>query len=365
MKAFGLVFAAVLACAGIVPGMQAMGVAHGQVATQSLDVLHWWTSASERRAADQLGALLEPVGVHWSDFAIAGGGGMAAVKVLKSRVLMGDPPDVAQLIGSTLTDWADSGLVRPLNSVATRHKWAQTLFPTVLGLVSYQGDVIAAPLGIHRINTLLYNRRVFDRLQLKAPATWAEYGLVSRKLRAAGIKPLAWSDEAWQIATVFESLLLGESGPALYQSMMVARKRAAWMHPQVARALQRLRWLRATSGSLPVERTWTHAARELLGETSAMMIMGDWASGELKAWGASPQTDFGCGGTRYRQHAPLQRGHLGHAGQCPPPRKCAGKDGRSPGGHAGPAGLQPHQGFGARAPRSVAQCRPCPGRVRA
>ena len=43
-------------------------------------------------------------GVRWKDVAVPGGGGMAAVKVLKSRVLMGDPPDVAQLIGTALTD---------------------------------------------------------------------------------------------------------------------------------------------------------------------------------------------------------------------------------------------------------------------
>jgi len=134
-----------------------------------MDVLHWWTSASERKAADQLALQLAQAGVQWKDAAIPGGGGMAAVKVLKSRVLMGDPPDVAQLIGTTLTDWADIGLVMPLNAVAQRQRWSQVLFPTVLELVTYKGDVIAAPLGIHRINTLLYNRKVFGKLGLTPP----------------------------------------------------------------------------------------------------------------------------------------------------------------------------------------------------
>lgn len=139
------------------------------VNAQPVDVLHWLTSASERRAANQLSAILAANGVQWRDAAIPGGGGMAAVKVLKSRVLMGDAPDVAQLIGTTLTEWADVGLVLSLNAVATRQRWAQTLFPTVMDLVSYNGTVIAAPLGIHRINTLLYNRRVFARIGLPPP----------------------------------------------------------------------------------------------------------------------------------------------------------------------------------------------------
>ncbi|MDR7307247.1 ABC transporter substrate-binding protein [Rhodoferax saidenbachensis] len=267
---------------------------HAQSPSVPLDVLHWWTSASERRAADQLSAHLATAGVQWKDAAIPGGGGMAAVKVLKSRVLLGDPPDVAQLIGTTLTDWADIGLVMPLNAVAQRQRWSQVLFPTVLDLITYKGDVIAAPLGIQRINTLLYNRKVFNKLGLTPPRTWAEFEIIARKLQAQGVRPLAWSDEPWQMATVFETLLLGDAGPALYRELIVQRKSSAWMDPRVERALQRLRWLRTLASDAPVERAWTESARELLADNAGMMIMGDWAKGELMAWGASPSRDFGC-----------------------------------------------------------------------
>ncbi|WP_342620158.1 ABC transporter substrate-binding protein [Rhodoferax sp. GW822-FHT02A01] len=260
----------------------------------SVDVLHWWTSSSERRAADQLASQLALAGVQWKDAAIPGGGGMAAVKVLKSRVLMGDPPDVAQLIGTTLTDWADIKLVLPLNGVAQRQRWQSVLFPTVLDLVTYKGDVIAAPLGIHRINTLLYNRRLFAHIGLAPPRTWAQFEVAAQKLQQAGIRPLAWSDEPWQIATVFETVLLGEAGPTLYQDLIVRRHSAAWLDPRVERALQRLRWLRNLAGENPQERVWTEGARELMNDTTGMMIMGDWAKGELMAWGANPARDFGC-----------------------------------------------------------------------
>nr|WP_315187739.1 extracellular solute-binding protein [uncultured Albidiferax sp.] len=265
-----------------------------QAPAQPVDVLHWLTSASERRAANQLSAILAANGVQWRDAAIPGGGGMAAVKVLKSRVLMGDSPDVAQLIGTTLTEWADVGLVLPLNAVAIRQRWAQTLFPTVMDLVSYNGMVIAAPLGIHRINTLLYNRRLFARVGLSPPTTWAEFELAVRKLAAQGIQPLAWSDEPWQMATVFEAVLLGDAGPALYRELIVQRKSSAWLDPRVERALTRLRWLRNTNGEPPREKPWTDATRELLAGKAAMLVMGDWAKGELIAWGASPGKDFGC-----------------------------------------------------------------------
>jgi glucose/mannose transport system substrate-binding protein len=292
MKAFGLLISACMVWVGAFAGIGCTGMAYAQLPT--LDVLHWWTSGSERRAADQLGVLLARAGVQWSDAAIPGGGGMAAVKVLKSRVLMGNPPDVAQLIGSNLTEWADMGLVLQLNPLAARQRWTQTLFPTVMDLVSYKGDVIAVPIGIHRINTLLYNRRLFAKYNLQPPRNWSDFEAAVAVFRVAGIKPLAWSDEAWQIATVFESLLLGEVGPALYREMIVRRKSAAWLNPGVDLALRRLRWLRSSSGEAPAERAWTDSARELKNGTAAMMVMGDWASGELMDWGADSQTDFGC-----------------------------------------------------------------------
>ena len=274
----------------------ALGVASASAEplNASVEVLHWWTSSSERKATDQLSNQLAQVGVQWKDAAIPGGGGMAAVKVLKSRVLMGDAPDVAQLIGTTLTDWADIKLVVPLSQVSQRQHWPQVLFPVVLDLVTYKGEVIAAPIGIHRINTLLYNRHLLARAGVNPPRTWAQFEVAAARLQALGVKPLAWSDEPWQIATVFETVLLGEAGPAMYEDMMVRRKASAWADPSVERALLRLRWLRSQAGETPQERGWTDSTRELMNDAAAMMIMGDWAKGELMAWGASPVHDFGC-----------------------------------------------------------------------
>ena len=46
-----------------------------------VEVLHWWTSGGEKRAADTLQKLVEAQGHKWKDFAVAGGGGEAAMTV--------------------------------------------------------------------------------------------------------------------------------------------------------------------------------------------------------------------------------------------------------------------------------------------
>jgi glucose/mannose transport system substrate-binding protein len=261
---------------------------------QPLNVLHWWTSASERRAADSLMAAVTAQGIGWHDEAIPGGGGGAAIKVLTSRVLSGEAPDVAQVIGLQLTEWADLGLVFPLDDVAQRGHWKQVMFPVVLQTVSRGGRIMAAPLGVHRINTLLYNRHVWERLRLPAPRTWADMEAAAKTMRANGVTPLAWSDEAWQIATVFETVLLAEGGPALYARLASAQGWTSWQEPRVSAALERLRWLRDLDNESTIEQPWTDSARQLFNGKAGMFIMGDWARGELTAWGARPGVDFGC-----------------------------------------------------------------------
>jgi glucose/mannose transport system substrate-binding protein len=260
----------------------------------TLNVLHWWTSAGEKRAVDQLVMQLDKRGLGWNDAAIPGGGGMAAVKVLKGRVLAGDPPDVAQVIGRTLTDWADLGLVLPLDEVAQRGRWKSAMFPVVLQVVSHGGRIVAAPLGVHRINTLFYNQALWTRLKLAPPRTWDDVSQAAVALRRAGVTPLAWSDDPWQVATVFETLLLSEGGASLYAELAGAQRPQAWADARVLRALTRLRWLRQLAGDAPGEPRWTSSARQLYRGEAGMLIMGDWVGGELMAWGARAGRDYAC-----------------------------------------------------------------------
>ena len=261
---------------------------------QPLNVLHWWTSDSERQAADRLVQQLGAQGVEWHDDAIPGGGGGAAIKVLTGRVLAGEAPDVAQVIGRTLTEWAGLGLVLPLDDVAQRGHWREKMFPVVLQTVTRGGKVMAAPLGVHRINTLLYNHHVWEQLRLPPPRTWHDIEAAAKTMRAHGVTPLAWSDEPWQIATVFETVLLSEGGPALYADLASAQKWSSWQDARVIAALKRLRWLRDLDDGASTEQAWTTSARQLQSGAAGMLIMGDWARGELEAWGEQPGLDFDC-----------------------------------------------------------------------
>ena len=67
----------------------AVVVAAGAAAAGEVEVLHWWTSGGEAKSVAELKKIMEGKGHTWKDFAVAGGGGDAAMTVLKSRVVAG------------------------------------------------------------------------------------------------------------------------------------------------------------------------------------------------------------------------------------------------------------------------------------
>ncbi|WP_175511128.1 ABC transporter substrate-binding protein [Collimonas sp. OK307] len=272
-------------------------IAPAAVANQpaaALQVVHWWTSAGERKAVDVLSSKLAEENIQWRDLAIPGGAGLGASKVLKSMVLAGKAPEATQLNGIVFGEWADLGLLLELDDVATPGNWQKLLFPTVWSLVHNRGHVVAVPLGIHRINNLFYNKKIFDRLGLAAPKTWAEFDRVADKLKHAGITPLAQSSEAWQVATLFETLVLAESGPAYYRSLFVDLNPGAFGDARMIHALKRLRALKEWMPAPLRERPWPDMTRQLADGDAAMFVMGDWAKGELLAWGLTTDRDFSC-----------------------------------------------------------------------
>ena len=214
----------------------------------TLQVLHWWTSDSERKAATVLSDHLADEGVIWRDAGIPGGAGIGAGKVLKTRVLASDAPEVTQIIGASIQEWADLGFLLELDHVAAQNKWNASLFPTIQTLIQHHKHVVAAPLGIHRINTLFYNRALFARLKLAPPESWNDLVAVSAKLKEAGITPLAQSSEPWQVATLFENLVLAESGPAFHGELFVRLNPQALMDPRFTDALARLRQMKGWMG---------------------------------------------------------------------------------------------------------------------
>ena len=150
-----------------------------------VEVLHWWTSGGEAKAAQALAATMKAKGHTWKDFAVAGGGGDSAMTVLKSRVVSGNPPAAAQIKGPSIQEWAREGVLTNLDDVAGPEKWDQLLPPQIAAGLKYKGHYVAAPVNVHRVNWLWVNTAVFQKAGLKQPTTWAEFFTAAEALKKA------------------------------------------------------------------------------------------------------------------------------------------------------------------------------------
>lgn len=272
----------------------AMMIAPPAALAGEVEVLHWWTSGGEAASVAELKRLLEAKGDTWKDFAVAGGGGEAAMTVLKSRVVSGDPPTAAQIKGPTIQEWGEEGVLANLDPVAEAGGWEALLPPVVAGVMKYDGHYVAAPVNVHRVNWLWINPEVLAKAGAEVPTTWDELFAAADKLQAAGFIPVAHGGQPWQDSTVFESIVLGTGGADFYQAALVDLKPEALNSPQMVKAFEVLRRLKGYVDKDAPGRDWNLASAMVINGKAGMQFMGDWAKGEITAAGKTPGTDILC-----------------------------------------------------------------------
>ena len=261
----------------------------------TVEVVHWWTSGGEAKAVDVLKKLIEKDGFTWQDSAVAGGGGAAAMTVLKTRAVSGNPPSAAQIKGPDLQDWGALGLLTNLDEVSSANKWDTLLSKTVADTMKYGGHYVAVPVNIHRVNWLWINPEVFKKAGIdKAPTTLEELYAAGDKLKAAGFIPLAHGGQPWQDSTVFEDLVLSIMGADGYKKALVELDENALTSEQMTQVFTALKKLQGYMDPDGTGQDWNLEAAKVINGKAGMQIMGDWAKSEWTAAGKKAGVDYEC-----------------------------------------------------------------------
>jgi glucose/mannose transport system substrate-binding protein len=259
-----------------------------------VEVLHWWTSGGEAKAAQALAATMKAKGHTWKDFAVAGGGGDSAMTVLKSRVVSGNPPAAAQIKGPSIQEWAREGVLTNLDDVAGPEHWDQLLPPQIAAGLKYKGHYVAAPVNVHRVNWLWVNTAVFKKAGIKPPTSWAEFFTAAEALKKAGVIPLAHGGQSWQDFTTFEDVALGVGGAAFYKKALVQLDPTALKSDTMKEVLTTFKKIKGYTDKNAPGRDWNLATAMVIRGEAGMQLMGDWAKGEFLAAGKTPGKDFEC-----------------------------------------------------------------------
>jgi glucose/mannose transport system substrate-binding protein len=236
-------------------------------------------------------------GGTWTDAPVAGGGGDAAMTALRARVLSGNAPTAVQLKGPSIQEWYEEGALADISGVAKSNNWADVLPPAIAQHMKCEKSWCAAPVNVHRIDWIWANADVLSDNGISMPTSWDEFNAAAKKLKDAGITPLAHGGQAWQDATVFEAVALGIGGPEFFQKAFVDLDPATLSSATMVEIFDQMRTLRGFVDDNFSGRDWNLATAMVINGEAAFQIMGDWAKGEFLAAGKTPGKDFLCTST--------------------------------------------------------------------
>ncbi len=263
-------------------------------AAGEIEVLHWWTSGGEAAALNVLKNDLEKKGIGWKDSAVAGGGGSEAMTALKARASAGNSPTAVQMLGFTITEWAELGFLANLNQVAQQDNWDKVIPKALQRFAKYDGIWVSAPVNVHSVNWVWGNKAIMDKLKIKTPKNWNEFIAAAKKIQRAGYIPIAHGGQAWQDATVFDSIIYSTGGKNFYVKTMIDLDDKALRSATMRKVFDRFREYGNLLDSNFPGREWSQTTALVINEKAGFQVMGDWAKGEFLKAGKNPNRDFVC-----------------------------------------------------------------------
>ncbi|WP_296650530.1 ABC transporter substrate-binding protein [Paraburkholderia sp.] len=260
-------------------------------AAESLEVLHWWTSGGESKAVGVLKDDMQKQGYVWKDFAVAGGAGAAAMTALKTQVISGNAPSAAQIKGPLIQEWADQGVLAPIDSSAT--DWKAHLPPQIDKIMRADNHYVGAPFSVHRVNWVWINKAALEKVGGKPPATWPEFFALADKLKAAGYQPVAAGGQPWQDLTLWEDVVLSQ-GADFYKKALVDLDQKTLTSQQMVGVFDTVRKIESYMDNGRTGRDWNLATAMVINGKAGMQFMGDWAKGEFANANKQPDKDYVC-----------------------------------------------------------------------
>jgi glucose/mannose transport system substrate-binding protein len=135
---------------------------------------------------------------------------------------------------------------------------------------------------------------VFKAVNLEPPKSWDEFFAQAPKLQAAGYIPLAFGANAQQEGWLFMALLAGVGGTETFRSVAEQHDAKAAGGDGVHKTFEVLGRLRPFVDAGSPNRKWNDTLALVETNKAALMIVGDWAKGDLAAAKLKIDEDWGC-----------------------------------------------------------------------
>src|SRR5882757_2594245 len=267
---------------------------HGANAQEmKAEVIHWWTSGGESAAVKVFAEQFTKAGGTWMDTAIAGGANARTAAI--NRTVGGTPPAAMQFnTGKQFDELVENDLLRDVDQLATEQKWKSVIPEAIVNAATRNGKMFAVPVGIHGQNWLWMSKAALSKAGASEPTNWDDVFPVLDKLKAAGLIPLAFSGQKNWEQNLFNAVLVGKGGNALWNAIYAKRDPAAANSAAFKTVAETYAKLRAYVDPGSPGRNWNDATSLVIQGKAGMQIMGDWAKGEFAAAGQTAGKEFDC-----------------------------------------------------------------------
>ena len=190
------------------------------------------------------------------------------------------PPDIFHSWGGgVLAEYAKAGLLKDITKDVKGTAWGNSMAPGVWQVYQYDGKQYGAPFDMGAI-TFWYNKDLLAQVGYKSfPTTWAYFLTLVKKLKAAGITPIALGGgDKWPAMHMWSYLAARLGGKPAFDKLF-SGKGAGFTDPVFVKAGQTLADLAALKpfqdGFLGA--TFPDEAALVGNGKAAMELMGQWA----------------------------------------------------------------------------------------
>ena len=264
-----------------------------QVSAQKADVIHFYTSSSESLAIGVFAKEYNARGGTWVDDPAVGPQAESALAM--NRIAGGNPPAAMQWpVGAATRELAQQGMLTNLDDLAAAGNWAKNLPPLLLKYITVDGHIVSAPVDVHGVDWMFYSVEVFKKAGLEPPKTWDEFFEQAPKLKAAGYIPIAFGANAQQEDWLFMALLAAAVGNDGYLAIVTKHDAKVAGSADAQKAFEVMGKLRQYVDAGSPNRKWNDTLALVETNKAALMIVGDWAKGDLAAAKLKVDDDWGC-----------------------------------------------------------------------
>jgi glucose/mannose transport system substrate-binding protein len=263
-----------------------------------------WTAGAEGAALNAFGDLVTKAGAKWENNSVSGFT-TDMMNKLRADIIAGHPPAMSQLKGPEIKEWSAIAPTVNLNEIVAEVGYEKMISPDLAKIHKVNGNWVALPLQIYRVNTLFASKKAMDKIGATAlPKTWDEFNAMAKKFADAGITPVAHGGLPWADTMDFEIVLAGMS-PAAYKKAIMDLDDTALRGPEVLAALTELRQMTKWMNPSNAGQHWSVFLPNLMKGEYGFLMMGGWASGVLKRGQFEEGKDFLCGPTPNNSGKPV------------------------------------------------------------